>query len=99
MVPLEVAAPPIDKLGAPKARLAALETGRRIYTGAHKCAHCHRPRPINNYDREYWAQSIMPRMSKKAGLSEVEERYLMEYIVAACDAASAPHAVYESGRK
>jgi hypothetical protein len=90
MVPLEVAAPPIQNLGAPKARLAGLETGRRIYTGEHKCAHCHRPRPISNYDREYWSQSIMPRMVKKAGLSEVEERYVMDYILAVCDAVPPP---------
>ncbi len=66
--------------------LPSLETGRLIFTSSHKCAHCHRPKPIVDYSPEYWKESIMPRMAKKAKLSEVEEQYLMAYIMTAHDA-------------
>jgi hypothetical protein len=86
VVPLDVAAPPVENLGASPARVGQLETGRMIFTSSHKCARCHRPKPIVDYSPEYWKQSIMPRMSKKAKLSEVEEQYLMAYILTAHDA-------------
>jgi hypothetical protein len=86
MVPLDVAAPPVENLGASPGRLAQLETGRMIFTSSHKCARCHRPKLIVDYSPEYWKQSIMPRMSKKAKLSEVEEQYLMAYILTAHEA-------------
>jgi len=86
MVPLDVAAPPVQNLGASPARLAQLETGRLIFTSSHKCARCHRPKPIVDYSPEYWTQSIMPRMAEKAKLSEVEQQYLMAYIMTAHDA-------------
>ncbi|MGO9464532.1 MAG: hypothetical protein ACLQVF_10325 [Isosphaeraceae bacterium] len=85
-VPLDVAAPPVANLGASPARLAQLETGRLIFTISHKCARCHRPKPIVDYSPEYWTQSIMPRMAEKAKLSEVEEKYLMAYILTAHEA-------------
>jgi hypothetical protein len=83
MVPLDVAAPPVENLGASPARVAQLETGRLIFTSSHKCARCHRPKPIVDYSPEYWTHSIMPRMAKKAKLSDVEEQYLMAYIMTA----------------
>jgi len=86
MVPLDVAAPPVANLNVSPARVAPLETGRLIFTSSHKCARCHRPKPIVDYSPEYWQQSIMPRESKKAKLSEVEEQYLMAYILTAHDA-------------
>jgi hypothetical protein len=86
MVPLDVAAPPVQNLNASPARVAQLETGRLIFTSTHKCARCHRPKPIVDYSPEYWKDSIMPRMSKKAKLSDVEEQYLMAYILTAHDA-------------
>lgn len=94
MVPLDVAAPPIANLNVSPARVGQLETGRLIFTSSHKCARCHRPKPIVDYSPEYWTQSIMPRMAKKAKLSEVEEQYLMAYILTAHDAIPrrrAPH--------
>jgi hypothetical protein len=86
MVPLDVAAPPVENLGASPARVAQLETGRLIFTSSHKCARCHRPKAIVDYSPDYWTQSIMPRMSRKAKLSEVEEQYLMAYILTAHEA-------------
>jgi hypothetical protein len=86
MVPLDVAAPRIANLNPSPARVASLETGRLIFTSSHKCARCHRPKMIVDYTTEQWKQSIMPRMSKKANLSEVEEQYLMAYILTAHDA-------------
>jgi hypothetical protein len=86
MVPMDVAAPPVANLGASPARTAQLETGRLIFTSSHKCARCHRPKPIVDYSPAFWTESIMPRMAKKAKLSEVEEKYLMAYILTAHDA-------------
>lgn len=86
MVPLDVAAPPVANLNASPARTAALETGRLIFTGSHKCARCHRPKPIVDYTLDYWKDSVLPRMAKKANLSEVEEQYLMAYIQTAHNA-------------
>jgi hypothetical protein len=86
MVPLDVAAPPVGNLGASPARVAQLETGRLIFTGSHKCARCHRPKPIIDYSPDYWTQSIMPRMAEKAKLSEVEVQYVLAYILTAHEA-------------
>jgi hypothetical protein len=86
MVPLDVAAPPVANLGASPARTAQLETGRLIFTGSRKCARCHRPKPIVDYSPQYWTESIMPRMAKKAKLSDVEQQYLMAYIMTAHEA-------------
>ncbi len=86
MVPLDVAAPPVANLNASPARVAQLETGRLIFTSSHKCARCHRPKLIVDYSPEYWKESIMPRMAKKARLSDVEEQYLMAYILTAHEA-------------
>jgi len=82
-VPLDVAAPPVQNLNASPARTSQLETGRLIFTSSHKCARCHRPKPIVDYSPEYWTQSIMPRESKKAKLSDVEEHYVLAYILTA----------------
>src|SRR5262249_53428526 len=90
MVPLDVAAPPAANLGASPARVPQLETGRLIFTSSHKCARCHRPKPIVDYTPERWKREILPRMAKKAKLSEVEEQYLMAYILTAHDAIPRP---------
>jgi hypothetical protein len=82
IVPLDVAAPPIQNLNAAPARTSQLETGRFIFTSSHKCARCHRPKPIVDYSTDYWAQ-IMPRESKRAKLTEVEEQYVLAYILTA----------------
>jgi hypothetical protein len=82
-VPVEVAAPTIDRLAIPAVRLARAEAGRAIYTSAQKCARCHKPKPVSDYTADDWSNSILPRMSKKAKLNDAERRDVFEYVLAA----------------
>jgi hypothetical protein len=82
-VPVELAAPEVRRLDAPVARLGELETGRVIYTSHQKCARCHRPKPVTDHTAADWSETILPRMAKKAKLSDLETRYVLNYILTA----------------
>ena len=82
-VPVEVAAPTTDRLAIPPGQRARVEAGHAIYTGAQKCARCHRPRPVSDYTADEWSDSILPRMSRKAKLTDVERQDVLEYVLAA----------------
>ncbi|HKI20683.1 MAG TPA: hypothetical protein VKA15_22525 [Isosphaeraceae bacterium] len=82
-VPVEVAAPEVERLHAPVARVGELETGRVIYTSRQKCAHCHRPKPVTDHTAAEWSETILPRMAKKAKLSDLERQYVLNYILTA----------------
>ena len=87
MVPLDVAAPPVANLESPRPPASpSSKPGGSIFTERARMCGCHRPKPIIDYSPEYWTQSIMPRMSKKAKLSDVEEQYVMAYILTAHEA-------------
>jgi mono/diheme cytochrome c family protein len=82
-VPVEVAAPTTDKLAIPPGQLARVEAGRAIYTGTQKCARCHKPKPVSDHTADEWSNSILPRMSRKAKLTDVERQDVLEYVLAA----------------
>jgi hypothetical protein len=82
-VPVEVAAPTTDKLAIPPGRLARVEAGRAIYTGAQKCARCHKPKPVSDYSFDEWSSSILPRMSKRAKLTDAQRQDVLDYVLAA----------------
>ena len=44
-----------------------------------KCAGCHRPHDRSEYDSTEW-YSIMEKMSKKANLSDEENRMIIKYL-------------------
>lgn len=82
-VPLELAAPEVAHLNAPVARVGELETGRLIYISRQKCAHCHRPKPVTEHTAAEWTETIMPREAKRAKLSDIEQQYVLNYILTA----------------
>jgi hypothetical protein len=82
-VPVELAAPEVERLHAPVARVGELETGRVIYTSRQKCAHCHRPKPVTDHTAVEWSETILPREAKKAKLSDLERQYVLNYILTA----------------
>ena len=82
-VPVELAAPEVERLNAPVARVGELETGRVIYTSRQKCAHCHRPKPVTDHTAAEWSETILPREAKKAKLSDLERQYVLNYILTA----------------
>ncbi|MBV8232288.1 MAG: cytochrome c [Planctomycetaceae bacterium] len=82
-VPVEVAAPTTDRLAVAPERVARVEAGRAIYTGPQKCARCHKPKPVSKYTADEWSNSILPRMSRKAKLTDVERQDVLNNILAA----------------
>ncbi len=84
-MPVEVAAPTVERMAAEPGRVRPLETGRTIYTSVHKCARCHRPKSIVAHTPTEWRDDILPRMVKKAGLTDLEREYLTAYVMAACE--------------
>ncbi len=76
-VPANIAAP------IPPAELAgdsSLASGRKIYVSMLKCAMCHRPKPVSDYSVETWTEDILPRMSKKARLSQQQYADVLAYV-------------------
>jgi hypothetical protein len=84
-IPVDVAAPRVERLEVPVRQVAPLETGRAIYTSVHKCARCHNPKSVTDYTPTQWTENILPRMSQKAKLSQLEREYLTAYVLAACE--------------
>jgi hypothetical protein len=82
-VAVELAAPEVARLNPPVARIGELESGRLIYTGRQKCARCHRPKPVTDHTAAEWSETILPRMAKKAKLSDLERKYVLNYILTA----------------
>jgi mono/diheme cytochrome c family protein len=82
-VPVELAAPEVQRLNAPIARVGELETGRVIYTSRQKCARCHQPKRVTDHTAADWSETILPRMAKKAKLSDLERQYVLNYILTA----------------
>jgi hypothetical protein len=82
-VPVELAAPGVERLHAPIARVGELETGRVIYTSRQKCARCHSPKPVTDHTAAEWSETILPRMAKRAKLSDLERQYVLNYIITA----------------
>ncbi len=82
-VPIELAAPEVDRLNAPIARVKELEAGRALYTSRQKCARCHRPKTVTEFTAAEWTDKILPRMAKKAKLTDLERQYVLQYILTA----------------
>jgi hypothetical protein len=82
-VSVELAAPEVARLNAPVARVGELETGRLIYTSRQMCARCHRPKPVTEHTAAEWTETIMPREAKRAKLSDIEQQYVLNYILTA----------------
>ena len=58
-----------------------LDRGRATYVGITKCNMCHRPKPVGDYTSQQWTEDILPKMSKKARLSDSEYRDLQAYVL------------------
>jgi hypothetical protein len=87
-LPVDVAAPTVERLEVPRSRVAQLETGRTIYTSVHKCARCHSPKSVVNHTPTEWTEHILPKESQRAKLSGLELDYLTAYVLAACESRS-----------
>jgi hypothetical protein len=85
-LPVEIAAPTVERLEVPLSKVAQLETGRTIYTSARKCARCHNPKSVVDHTPTEWTERILPKMAQKAKLSDLEREYLTAYVLAACEA-------------
>lgn len=57
-----------------------LEKGRATYVSFLKCAMCHRPKPVYDYDPDTWENDILPRMAKKARLDSEEYASVLAYV-------------------
>lgn len=85
-VPTNIAAPvPLQGYGDGTSQV---EKGRATYVSMLKCAMCHRPKPVYDYDADTWRDDILPRMSKKARLSPDQYTAVLAYVTS--DAAQTP---------
>jgi mono/diheme cytochrome c family protein len=82
-VSLEKAAPPVSQLTLPKGtNTKKLEEGRAIL--ADSCTQCHgAPQVSHHGSDEKWTQEILPKMTKKADLTDAQAELVKEYILAA----------------
>ncbi len=80
-VPQDLAAPPVERLNPTRAQAGRLEEGRAIYLTT--CTKCHKPKPIDDFSAEKWTTSILPKMAKKAKLTDQELDMLRAYVLAA----------------
>ncbi|MFK7768331.1 MAG: hypothetical protein AB8B55_14000 [Mariniblastus sp.] len=77
-MPVHVAAPkPVASYTGEKSQL---EKGRAIYVSFLRCAKCHRPKPVYDYDPETWRHDILPRMAVKAKLKPDDYSAVLEYV-------------------
>ncbi|MEO1618937.1 MAG: hypothetical protein AAFV88_24010 [Planctomycetota bacterium] len=77
-IPTGVAAPvPLQGYGDGSSQV---EKGRATYVSFLKCAMCHRPKPVYDYDVETWRDDILPRMSKKARLNPEQYNAVLAYV-------------------
>ena len=79
-VPVETAAPPLNKLQPAPGSAGALAEGRLLYLT--RCAKCHQVYPVKNYTAAQW-QPIMTEMAEDAKLSASEDAAVRTYIAAA----------------
>lgn len=80
-VPMHIAAPkPVASYTGQKSQA---EIGRGVYVSMFKCAKCHRPKPVYDYDPETWESDILPRMGEKAKLKPEEYAAVLEYVTSA----------------
>ena len=77
-IPADIAAPkpPASSVGAK----STVEKGRAIYVSYFKCAMCHRPKPVYDYDPETWRDEILPSMAKKARLKPDDYTAVLAYV-------------------
>lgn len=77
-IPTNMAAPvPLKSHSGGKSQL---EKGRSAYVSFMKCAMCHRPKPVYDYDPDTWKTDILPRMSGKARLNSEEYAAVLAYV-------------------
>ena len=87
--PLDVAAPPVDKLKLPKkVDRKKLEEGRALY--ASSCTHCHGPARIDRRSDEKWSTKILPKMCAMSKLNGEQTLALTNYVMTARKALNAP---------
>lgn len=77
-LPTEIAAP-LPQAADP-ADLHELERGRAIYVSSRKCARCHSPKPVYDFSPSAWREDILPRMARKARLSQAEYSDALAYV-------------------
>lgn len=77
-IPSKVAAP-VPVLGHGNEQ-SQLEKGRSTYVSFLKCAMCHRPKPVYDYDPDTWKDDILPRMGKKARLNAEQYAAVLAYV-------------------
>ncbi|XZE56357.1 hypothetical protein SH139x_002463 [Planctomycetaceae bacterium SH139] len=81
VVPMDIAAP--KPLASHNGQKSQTEVGRGVYVSMLKCAMCHRPKPVYDYDPATWESDILPRMAKKARLKPAEYAAVLEYVTSA----------------
>jgi mono/diheme cytochrome c family protein len=59
---------------------ANLKAGQEIYT--QNCGRCHRLHKPNEFTADKWTNSILPKMSKKAKLTEDQNKLVEAYLSA-----------------
>ena len=77
-VPVRIAAP--NPPGGYAGGKSELEKGRAIYVSMLKCAMCHRPKPVYEYDVAQWTEEILPKMATKARLNPEQYRAVHAYV-------------------
>lgn len=80
--PLDVAAPPVERLQLPKKTdTTALAKGRELYASA--CTKCHGPARIDRGSDEHWAGRTLPKMCRWSKLTPEETALLSAYVITA----------------
>ena len=79
-VALEDAAPYVVPTAGSRVSAESVESGRAVYVSETKCAHCHSPKPVYDHTPQEWAKNILPRMGKKAKLSQEEYDDVLAYV-------------------
>jgi cytochrome c5 len=78
----------------PGVRTADLEHGRSLY--ASRCARCHALYEPAAYPAAHWEGAVR-EMRTRAGLSELEERYIIQYLVSVSSRNAEPTAAKKAG--
>lgn len=81
VVPVHIAAP--KPVASSTGQKSQAEVGRGVYVSLFRCAKCHRPKPVYDYDPETWESDILPRMGEKAKLKPEEYAAVLEYVTSA----------------
>lgn len=80
-VPTNVAAPKPTSISI--SQNPHVERGRELYVSLLKCALCHRPKPVYDYDPETWQNDILPKMAKKSKLKPDDYAAVLAYVTSA----------------